>query len=179
MVAIGCGAAFADEPLTRGPDELTREQLADLAYLVDVSTQDDLLDEARPTKVRVIRQRPQCGLRVADGFLLGASRGEWGGEVVFSDGRAPATVLVRYNARSIHSLPFGIIAVTSQPSLNRGALYRIERLAAKKYRASRWQALPGAPRRTGLLADGSLFIECMGGSQVVISPSGDIKVEKP
>jgi hypothetical protein len=182
LLATFGGSASADETPApdRGPNELTSQQLAALVYQVEVVSSSGVLGEREDT--RAIRQRPRCGLRVADGFLLGGSRGEWGGELVFSDGKASAaTVLVRENTKSIHELPFGILAVTglAHMSLNRGALYLVQRLGPKRYRASRWLTLPAAPRRTGLLADGSLFVECIGGAQVVVTPSGQANITKP
>jgi hypothetical protein len=72
-------------------------------------------------------------------------------------------------------MPFGVVAATglAHITLNHGYLYLIDVEAEPIPTARIWKALPGAPRKTGRLANGSLFISCVGGD-VVISPDGKI-----
>ena len=55
----------------------------------------------------------------------------------------------------------------------RGVLYLIT--PHDDVKASRWKTLPGGPRMSGMLSNGSLFISTWGGN-VVITPSGQIEM---
>src|SRR5437879_5679861 len=88
-------------------DQLTEAQLRKLVYdaeLVSIGENGE--------QVKIIKQRPDVGLKVVDGFLLGSDRGEWGGELVFSDGRSQTATLLKENVTAIHRLRFGIVVVT-------------------------------------------------------------------
>jgi hypothetical protein len=116
-----------------------------------------------------------CGLRIEKGLMLGSDRGEWGGELVFTDLSGSDHILVRDNVVGIHRMPFGVVAATGLAHMdtNRGYLYLIDVDAEPIPTARIWKALPGAPRKTGRLVNGGLFISCVGGD-VVISPEGKI-----
>ena len=113
-----------ESPEVRGrrPNELGAGELAGLAYDSEVVGWG-----VDGKHVKPIKQRPQCGLKVKNGYLLGASRGEWGGELVYSDGKSQSTKLLDKNVVGIHEMPFGILAVTglAHLSMNQGDLYLV------------------------------------------------------
>ncbi len=126
-----------------------------------------------------IQQEPACGLRVANGVLLGGDGGEWGGELMhMMDGASPKKLLDR-NTRGIHKLGTQIVAVTGMAHLviNEGMVYRVFP-DDPSFVAKPWRRLPGAPLRSGRLADGRLFISCIGGD-VILSEDGDIQLATP
>ena len=117
-----------------------------------------------------------CGIAVENGHLVGTDRGEWGGEITFySDNLAPKVIL-KTNTRAIYQTPRGIYAVTGLAHLsgNSGLIYELKRDTSGKWKAESWRALPGAPRFSYLLKDGSLFVNCYSG-MVLISPDGEMK----
>lgn len=104
---------------------------------------------------------------------MGATRGEWGGEVVFVPDGGSAEKTLDANIIGFHRLGKTIVAVSSldHGMTNRGELYRIERRSDGSFSATWWKRLPGEPRQSGLRANGALFVRCSGGDVVVI-PSG-------
>jgi hypothetical protein len=112
--------------------------------------------------------------------LLGSNRGEWGGELVFTDGASAAVHVIEDNVQGIHRLPFGIVAVTglAHLTLNHGMIYLVEVPANGRPKATKWKSLPGAPRKSGILPDGRLFVSCYGGD-IMVSVDGRISMAAP
>ena len=142
------------------PDRLHADELASLSYTIEQRT-----------------VKPGCGLKVPGGKLLGANRGEWGGEIVFQRPDGSQQTVLGENIESLHRTPNGIIAVTglAHLSLESGDLYRIDLRPDGSYEANWWKRLPGEPSAAGMLADGSLVVSCRGGT-VVVTPSGEIRM---
>ncbi len=116
------------------------------------------------------------GVKVEDGYLAGCDRGEWGGEIAFVDLKGNPLVIAHQNARTIYKTADGIVAVTGLAHLsgNNGFLFKVGKGTDGVWTATKWRALPGAPRLSRLLKDGRLFICCYGGI-VLISPNGGMK----
>ncbi len=127
--------------------------------------------EEYSTTQRVI---PDVALRVADGYIVGRDLGEFGGELAFRDRHGTAFILLGENTAGIFRLGDAIVSVTGLGHMltNKGVLYRVVRLT-DGWHALAWRVLPGAPRCSSLLADGNLFVSCVGGS-IVVSPSGQM-----
>ncbi len=119
---------------------------------------------------------PSCAFRVPGGYLVGIDRGEWGGQLMFRSEEGKCEVLLGKNTHGIHRLPFGIVALTglAHMFMNSGVIYRVTLEAGHAPTAKPWKQLPGAPRRSGKLKDGSLYVSCHGGD-VIITPQGEIK----
>ncbi|MBK7642684.1 MAG: hypothetical protein IPJ19_06470 [Planctomycetes bacterium] len=109
------------------------------------------------------------------GLLLGATRGEWGGEVVYLKPDGKQEQVLWENTIGLHRTPSGIVAVTglAHLTLEEGVLYRIDLGADGSYKATWWKRLPGAPSRSGLRADGTLVVSCRGGT-IAVSPDGSL-----
>jgi hypothetical protein len=158
----------------RQTDELDAASLARMSYPVEII--------GYGPEGRVVNKtttKPSCGIKVPNGFLLGSDRGEWGGELVFTDGASAAVRVIEDNVRGIHQMPFGIVATTglAHLMLNHGMIYLVEVPASGKPKATKWKSLPGAPRQSGIMADGRLFISCNGGD-IVVSADGRITMAK-
>jgi HEAT repeat protein len=166
-------ASHAHPPLKTGPDELSKDDLTSLGYDAKRVGYDSVAHRMRESSIRAA---PVCGIRVDGGSVLGSSRGEWGGELVYVDAQGAVNRLVSSNTRAIHRMPFGIVAVTGLAHLafSQGGLYRIDR-SREGFKATKWRTLPGAPRESGFLANGDLFIACDGGD-IVITPSGELRM---
>lgn len=156
--------------LSRGPKELGTHELEPLEFDTEVIGYGVKGRVVHPTK-----QRPTCGLRVANGFLVGADRGEWGGELVHMMRRGKPKKLLDENIHGIHQMKFGIVAVTGLAHLilNDGMLFLVTPLKGGGYRATRWKRLPGAPRVSGFTKDGRLLISCSYGD-VIVTPDGHL-----
>ncbi len=154
------------------PDALSSAELQKVPYEVEIVGYDE-----KGRHVTVETARPHCGLRCADGLLLGGDRGEWGGELAFRDGKGMTRVLLSQNVEGIHSMPFGILATCglAHLTLNSGYLYIIGRMPDGAPYAKLWKVLPGAPERSGKLTNGDLFVACYGGN-IVVSPEGEIRM---
>jgi hypothetical protein len=163
-----------EQMIVRGPDELANDKLKELAYDVEIASHGRDGKKTTPAEKRV----PVCGLKTPNGFLLGSDQGEWGGELVFRSKQGPVVTLLRENTRGVHRLSFGILAVTGDAhfSFNSGVLYLITPHDDGTFKASRWKTLPGAPRMSGMLSNGNLFISTFSGGNVVITPSGQIEM---
>ena len=149
-------------------DQLNAAELATLSYDVEIIGYD-----ADGRHVTRTKSRPDCGLKLPGGYLLGSDRGEWGGELVFLDDKSRATRLIVKNTRGVYRMPFGIVAVCglAHLTINDGALFLVAVPPRGEPRASLWKSLPGAPSRSGMLSDGNLYIACQGGD-IVVTPDG-------
>ncbi|MBN1507873.1 MAG: HEAT repeat domain-containing protein [Sedimentisphaerales bacterium] len=81
-------------PYVDQPDHLNKEQLKKLAYKAQVGCVDSTEAGAVTTRVQTVERVPQVGIRVADGFLLGSNRGEFGRELVLVDSSGRQTTLL-------------------------------------------------------------------------------------
>lgn len=162
--------------LLPGPDQVSADQLARLTYPFEFRSYG--ADGRLQRKPKV--QRAQCGLAVAGGRLLGASRGEWGGELVQVRTDGSSSMVLDDNVVGVHRTPTGIVAVAgiAHLSYNAGALYRIEAGADGTFTATWWKRLPGAPVVSGFIDDGLLFIRCLD-ADVVLTATGDLAAPGP
>ncbi|AKQ68432.1 PBS lyase HEAT-like repeat protein [Myxococcus hansupus] len=122
---------------------------------------------------------PSCRVPVANGYLQANDRAEWGGELVHVQEASPPRTLIPHNTVGVHMLGQYPIAVTRHGTTfeSAGMLYRLTP-RGDAFVAEPWQALPGAPLRSGMLPDGRLFVACRDGD-VVIAPSGSIQLATP
>ena len=127
--------------------------------------------------VSEVSQVPTAGIKVKDGYLVGANRGEWGGEVMFLDDRLDGTKLIDANLHGIYQTPASTIAVTGLAHLsgNRGELYKLSKDKDGNWQGEKWKILPGAPTSSALHSDGSLSVDCKGG-RIVLTPDGNIRM---
>lgn len=116
------------------------------------------------------------GIQIGDGYLVGTDNGEWGGEIAFIDGDGNSHLVAHENTEAIYKTAAGIFAVTGLAHMgaNSGFIFKIQKGAGQQWTAEKWRALPGAPRFSRLLENGSLFVSCHGGI-VLVSPAGEMK----
>lgn len=159
-------------PFTRSSNELSPTELSSLAYDAGNMWYGQGGVSNPPP-----RQTPDVGLKTGSGFLVGSSRGEWGGELMYLDGTSAPIRLLDENITGIHRLPVGIVVVTglAHGMDNDGALYLAKLVGPGKYEVSRWKTLPGAPHASGLMGDGSLFVSCLGGD-IVLKADGSLEM---
>ena len=126
---------------------------------------------------RKISVTPQVGIRVPKGWLLGADRGEWGGELVFKEEDTGHYTILEENINGLFKLGERCIAVTgvAHLTLNDGIVYELK-VVDGKWRAERWRALPGAPQSAGKLKSGEIMVATYGGGVVVLSENGDLRM---
>lgn len=157
--------------LPRGPEELSETELQEFVYEYEFHTRDK---DGRPS-TQLRKQAPRCGVRVPGGALVGASRGEWGGELVYVRRNGEAVRVKSENVTAIHVTPSGIVLVAGIAHMgwNEGQLYRLAVGDDGHWRATWWKRLPGAPAASGFLPDGSLFLRCCF-ADVRLTPSGDL-----
>ncbi len=124
------------------------------------------------------RQTPEVGLRTAHGSLVGTAQGAaGGGELMHFDGKSAPTQLLEADVVGIHRLGTATAVVTGSRDLlfSEGALYLVKSVRPGKSVATYWKRLPGAAQRSGLMADGSLFISCSG-ADVIVKPDGRMQM---
>lgn len=169
---VRCSCAGKRPSLTHGPDELSPDELSSLTYTAEILEYDS--DGEKKTTQN---QTPNVGLKTPAGVLVGADRGEWGGELMYLDGKSAPLRLLDGNVRGIHRHPAGIVVVTGLAHMmsNRGALYRAKTVGSGKYEVSYWKTLPGAPRASGILPNGDLFVSCIGGD-IVLKADGRMEM---
>ena len=131
--------------------------------------------------IRKFRHRgtggPMCGVKVKDGYLIGADEGEFGGELSFFDSKGKSRHIISENTEAIYKTERGIFAVTglAHISMNSGFVFEVSTSTDGSWTAAKWRALPGAPRFSRLLKDGNILVSCHGGI-VLVSPDGDMKL---
>ncbi len=162
--------------LMPGPGQLSADELAKRTYPFEFRSYGSDGRLQRKPKV----QRAQCGLIVAEGELLGASRGEWGGELVQVRTVGSSSVGLDDNVVGVHRTATGIVAVAgiAHLSLNYGALYRVEARPDGTFTSTWWKRLPGAPIVSGFLEGGSLVIRCLDGD-VLLTTGGELAESAP
>lgn len=123
------------------------------------------------------QQVPDFGIEVSNGYLVGASRGEWGGELVHIDTDGNEVKVITDNVTAIYRNSEGIfvIAGLARLTINQGLVYKVERENLGNWKATKWKALPGAPISSALTTDGRIFVKCVSGT-VVIGPDGLIRL---
>jgi len=155
---------------------LSQVWLAGLRYRVDERVYEPPHKGGLGMEARIIQRKviPGVSVRVEDGHILGRDMGGFGGELMYLGKRGKQSLLLNENTLGIHRMTSGIVAVTglAHMCIIKGCLYRITK-SDTGWSASRWKALPGAPRSSRLLSDGTLYVRCTGGS-VCVSSSGII-----
>lgn len=103
-------------------------------------------------------QKPDYVLAAFGGQLLGADRGEWGGELVFRDAGGTVHPMLKGNVRGIVKMPFGLIVLTGSNHLGSGAgaIFRVEKRRDGEVVATREHSLRGGPDDARWTTDGDL-----------------------
>ena len=159
-------------------DHLSREQLKRLAYKAEI-TSEGLGKDGRTIErhVRSVQQIPSVGIPVEGGYLVGSNRGEWGGDLIFRNTEGTQTILLDASVCGIYRMTSGIVVITEDAQMDRGAVFRVSKSADGTWRANKWKELPGYPLGAGVRPNGNLFVACYRGT-VEISPSGDVATVK-
>jgi len=120
---------------------------------------------------------PDVALRVDDGWLVGGSRGEWGGELGFlgDDGRFQR--ILDTNVTDIHRLGNRIVATVGLAHLasNKGAVMDMTRKPDGEWEATRWRVLPGAPGAS-IVGPEELVVATVGGGAIAIDEDGTMRM---
>ncbi|RTE85492.1 MULTISPECIES: HEAT repeat domain-containing protein [Gammaproteobacteria] len=155
---VGVGAAEGTEPNDNGIIEITPENMVEY--------------------VEIIEQVPNIGLKVPNGWLVGASRGEWGGEIVHVASNGDRLFLVNENVEDIFPLGDKIIATAGLAHLssNRGMLLEIKESEDGVYSASPWRRLPGEPVSSWLIEGNKLLVNTRGAGSVVVDADGTLSM---
>ncbi len=131
-----------------------------------------------PQQFEVPQHTPDLALRVAGGWLLGANRGEWGGELIFAgdDGRRQG-VLGR-NVEDIYRLGPQIIALVGLAHMgsNGGVVYRLRQAGSGEWTAEPWLQLPGAPYSSWPVETGEILVNTHGGGTILIAADGRMRM---
>jgi len=119
---------------------------------------------------------PHTALRVESGWLLGANRGEFGGELTFINDKKEIEVLLKANVEDIYQMSFGYIAVTglAHMSFDSGAIFLISKSHDGKWTTKKWLSLPGAARSSWLIKGDKLLINTTKAS-LTVDYSGSIQ----
>lgn len=128
--------------------------------------------------VERVRQVPEIALKVPSGWLVGADRGEWGGELVHIPTRGNSAVLYDGNVEDIFPLGDQIIATAGLAHLvsNQGLLLRIDEIETGRFTAIPWKRLPGAPASSWLIEGGELLVNTYDGGSIVVDSDGTLRM---
>ena len=119
---------------------------------------------------------PHSALKVDNGWLLGANRGEFGGELTFMNDKNEIEVLLNANVEDIFKMNFGYIAVTglAHMSFDSGAIFLITKSDDGKWTTKKWLSLPGAARSSWFIKGDKLLINTTKAS-IAVTHSGNIQ----
>ena len=173
--AMNAGRSIRREP-TDSTDPGVESRIDCFSY-ENVGANIESLEENEAGLVRFpVKSRQRGRVKVEGSYLVGSDRGEWGGEITFVDLKGSSQTIASENTEAIYQTAQGLFAVTGLAHLssNSGFIHRITKAADGAWWVEKWRALPGAPRFSRLLKDGSLFVSCYGGI-ALISAEGDIK----
>ncbi len=186
-----------ETPTARAVDQAQGEKLyqrTHRAQLQKLSYRGDLVEEylpppppppgvnpdwrPSPHPVEVPQHTPDLALRVAGGWLLGANRGEWDGELIFAadDGRRQG-VLGR-NVEDIYRLGPQVIALVGLAHMgsNEGVVYRLRQAGSGEWTAEPWLQLPGAPYSSWPVDTGEILVNTHGGGTILIAADGSMRM---
>ena len=113
---------------------------------------------------------PNVATPAFDGWLLGANRGEFGGELMYQIGYEGAVhKLLDENVEDLYKLPFGFVATTGLAHMgyDGGALYLVTRTGKELPKASKLAELPAAPGTSWFLRSGNVLINTSSGSVIL------------
>lgn len=129
-------------------------------------------DEEKQTQV------PDVALKVQNGWLVGSSRGEWGGELVFVGNKGERHFLLNQNIENIYTLGKKRIALVGLAHLggNYGEVYELIQGKDSKWKARLWRGLPGAPHSSSKTSPDEIFISTVGGGNIVLSEDGTFRM---
>ena len=138
----------------------------------------EVTDENMVEQVEYVQQVPEIALRVPTGWLVGADRGEWGGELVYKPDKGDSTVLHNGNVEDIFPLEGQLVATSGLAHMvsNRGVLLRIDEDETGQYSVVPWKRLPGAPYSSWLIEGDELLVNTYGGGSVLIDGKGNIRM---
>lgn len=125
-----------------------------------------------------VREPPAVALKVPGGWLAGANRGEWGGELMFLPDDGAPVKLFDGNVEDIYAFGDGWIATTglAHLTMNEGAVLAVRRDAGDRWRAATWRILPGAANRSWPIATGEILIEAHRKGMLLLSPDGSFRM---
>lgn len=129
---------------------------------------------------RTVLHTPSVALRLADGWLVGGDRGEWGGELVWMGDDGMRQTILPKNIEDIYAFGDRVVATVglAHLTLNEGAIYEIVRGDDGRWRARRWRALPGAPTQSWLTPDGELLVNTVWGGPLLIDTAGRMRMAR-
>ncbi len=177
--------------VTSGPSLWDRIRIARLRYTATVvgygppkgakPNADEVTTMTPETMIRqedAFAETPHTALRLDQGWLAGADRGEWGGELMWLGDDGDRQKVVEGNIESIYRLGARAIAVSGLAHLSRnsGVLLEVSRDASGSWRATPWRILPGAPRSSGMTAGGDLLVNTYAGGPVLIDARGGMRM---
>jgi HEAT repeat protein len=112
---------------------------------------------------------------VAEGRLIAADFGDFGGRLSFRDWEGRESRLLAERIVGLYEIPDGIVAVTgwSSDGADRGMIYRLQPAAAGRWEASPLQRLPGFPYGVVKMAGGGLLLS--NGAWVAALQQGDLQ----
>lgn len=127
---------------------------------------------------KTIEQVPDVALRVDDGWLAGASRGEWGGELVFIGDDGLTQRVLDENVEDIYRLGTRIVVVVglAHMMMNNGELVEVKEGSDGRWSSETWRVLPGAPAASFLVAPQALVIETIGHGSILIDADGGMRM---
>jgi HEAT repeat protein len=160
-----------DNYCVRSEIQLEEEFLENI--FINLNSESNIINDGN---TNTIEHPFDVGIKMIDGYLVGSDRGEWGGELLFIEKKGEYEKLLDENIEGIYNISSGVavIAGLRHMGMNRGYLYKVTRDDNEGWSATKWKTLPGAPYKSCLRNDGSLFVYCAGGS-VVINQDGEIK----
>ncbi|WP_299265392.1 HEAT repeat domain-containing protein [uncultured Psychrosphaera sp.] len=125
-----------------------------------------------------LKQVPDMALKVDGGWLVGSSRGEWGGELVYVGKGGTTKKVLSANIEDIYKLGGAIISTTGLAHLgmNDGMIYKFARDENDNWVADEWIKLPGSPKSSWFVETGELLINVLRGGTLLLSKDGTMRV---
>ncbi|MCF6314149.1 MAG: HEAT repeat domain-containing protein [Verrucomicrobiales bacterium] len=159
--------------LVKAKRALSAKELKNLKYEITIDTYS--------IEGKVVRKRkvvPNVGIKLHKGYLLGSSRGEWGGELIYMDENGKSLMILEENIQGIYHYASEIVVVTglAHMSSNRGTIYKVSQDKRRNWMARKWRALPGAPVFSSMLKDGSLYVQSYFNRNIILKSDGNIRM---
>lgn len=154
--------------------------LSQQAYSLALFEADEEASDAAPPSADhlIEAHMPHVALRVAGGWLLGADRGEWGGELVYASDDGRKQRVLDGNIEDVYSLGGQLIALGGIAHMlsNEGVVYRLRESVRGEWTAEPWLQLPGAPFSSWPVDTGEILVNTHGGGTILIAADGRMRM---
>lgn len=156
--------------------KIQKKELSKIKFKYDITGMDfDRKTKKLKRVVQTINVTPEVGVKLKSGFLLGHSRGEWGGSLIFKSSKKEIELL-KDNIENIHAFQSGYIVTAGLSHLmsDRGNLYFVKKNKHSGFTIIKLYTLPSKPVSSWVFSNKEILIHLSSGESYILNSSGEL-----